>query len=66
MRAIRGRYFINWTTIFEWRVARCGSKNGHKNGSTCLKEIELCAQDLLTILGSMIMNIIIGWTYTTI
>ena len=21
---------ITWTTIFEWYVVRCGSKNGHK------------------------------------
>ena len=51
--------FINWTTIFEWYVARCGSKSGHENGIMRLKEIELCAQDLLTILGSLVINIII-------
>jgi hypothetical protein len=44
--------FLNWTTIFEWCMVRCGSKNGHQN-DICLKEFELRAQHLLTILGSI-------------
>ena len=32
-----------WTPIFEWYVARCGSKNGYKK-DMCLKEIALRAQ----------------------
>ena len=39
---------IMWTTVFEWYVARCGSK------SKCLKEIGQCAQNMLTILGSIL------------
>ena len=37
---------------------RCGFKNGHQRGM-CLKEIGLCAQNLLSILRS-IVSIIIG------
>jgi hypothetical protein len=40
-------------------VARCGSKRGHENDIMCLNVIELCAQDLLTILGLIAINIII-------
>ena len=36
--------------MFEWDVVRCGSKNGHQN-DTCLKELGLCAQNMLTIIG---------------
>ena len=41
------------TLIFEWYVIKCGSKNGHQK-DTCLKEIGLSAQNMLTIVGSMI------------
>ena len=41
--------YLNRTLIFE--LVRCGSKNGHQN-NICLKNIGLCAQNLLTILGS--------------
>ena len=42
-----------WTFIFKWYVVRCGSKNGHQN-DTWLKDIGLCAQNMLSILGSLI------------
>ena len=32
-----------WKPIFEWYVARCGSKNGYKK-DMCLTEIGLRAQ----------------------
>ena len=38
--------------IFEQYVVRCGSKNGHQ--MMCLKEIGLSAQNMLTILSSII------------
>ena len=31
-------------------MGSCASKNGHQN-AMCLEEIELCAKNLLTILG---------------
>ena len=36
-----------WTSIFEWCVVRCGSKNGHHKGIMCLKEIGVSAQNML-------------------
>ena len=45
-------------------MARCGSKNCHQKDMSS-KEIELCAQNLLTILGS-IAKIIGGGTYMTV
>ena len=50
--------FLIETAIFEWCVVGCGSKNGYQK-NMCLKEIGLHAQNLLTILGSII-NIIGG------
>jgi hypothetical protein len=47
---------IIWTPTFEWYVVRCESRNWHQK-DMCLKEIRLCAQSALTILGS-IMNMI--------
>ena len=44
---------IIWTLIFEWCVVRRESKNGHQK-DMCLKEIELCVQNMLTIIGSII------------
>ena len=41
---------LKWTPRFEWRVIRCGSKNGHKKGM-CLDNVGLCAQNVLTTLG---------------
>ena len=47
---------LNWTHIFECDVVRCGSKNGIQKDK-CLKEIELGAQNMIIILGS-IVNIV--------
>ena len=44
-------------------MVRCGSTNGYKKDK-CLKEIGLCAQDTLTILGLVVS--IIGGTYMTV
>jgi len=44
--------FPKQTAIFEWCVVQCGRKNGHQKGIRCLKEIELHAQNMITILGS--------------
>ena len=41
---------------------RCGSKNGHRNGIMFLKEVGLCTQNVLTIVGS-IVNLIKGDLY---
>ena len=53
---------ITWQPLFEWNVVTWGSNNGYQK-DTCLKEIGLCAQNVLIILGS-ICNII-GGTYVT-
>ena len=57
-----------WTPIFERCVVRFGSKNRHSTGLKkdimCLKEIGSHAQNMLTILGS-IVNIIGGIYMTT-
>ena len=44
--------------MFEWYVVRCGSKN-KRQSDTCSKEIGLCAQNTLTIRGSVV-NMIEG------
>ena len=49
---------LNQTPIFEWYMARFRVKNGHQK-DTCYDEIELCAQNIDTILGS-IVNMSIG------
>ena len=54
---------IIWSTIFEYYVVRCGSKNQYQKG-TCLEEIGLCAQSMLTILVS-IVDMIGGTCMTT-
>ena len=46
------------TPIFEWYMARLVITNGHANHA-CYKEIGQCAQNIDTILGS-IVNITIG------
>jgi hypothetical protein len=43
---------IIWTPLCECFVVRCGCKSGHQK-DTCLKEIELHTQNVLTILGSV-------------
>jgi hypothetical protein len=55
---------LTQTIKFEWYVVCCGFKNGHQK-YTCLKEIGLHAQDMLSILGS-IFNIIDGGPYMSI
>jgi hypothetical protein len=54
--------YLIQTPIFEWYMARCGSTNGYKKDK-CLKESRLRAQDMITMLGSIVN--IIGGTYTT-
>ena len=49
---------LDQTTIYEQCVLRCGCKNTHKK-DTRLKEIELCAQNKVTIQDS-IVNILKG------
>lgn len=41
------------THVFEWYVVPWGSKNGHQK-DTCIKEIGLCHEHILTTLGSTI------------
>ena len=43
-------------------MVRCGFKSGHQKDIMCLKEIGPHAQNMLTILGS-IVNIILGDLY---
>jgi hypothetical protein len=50
------------TLIFKWCMIRCGSKNGHQKHIICLDEIGLHAHNLLTIVGSIVINIR-GGTY---
>jgi hypothetical protein len=50
---------VIWTTRFEWYVVRCGSKNKHQK-DVCLEEIELRAQDMISILGPVV-NVIRGY-----
>ena len=51
--------YLKPTPICEWDVVRCGSKNGYQKDIMWLEEIGLCAQNLITILGSMV-NISLG------
>ena len=44
---------IIWTSTYEWYVVRCECKNWHQQ-DMCLKEIVLHAQNMMTILGSII------------
>ena len=55
--------YLNQTSIFKWYGIRCGSKNAYSK-DTCLKEMGVPAQNVITILGS-IVNVIVG-TYMTI
>ena len=52
-------FLILKTPIFEWYVVWCRFKNGYQRGINCLKEIELGAQHVITILG-LIVNISLG------
>ena len=56
MWALHSDIFLNQIPIFEWYVVRYGSKNGQQK-DMFLKEIGLCAQVLLTILGSIVNTI---------
>ena len=47
------------TPIFRWYVVRCGPKNVYQKIIMCLKELGLQAQNMVTILSS-IVNIIGG------
>jgi hypothetical protein len=51
---------LNQTPIFQWYVVWFGSKNGYQE-DMCLREIRLCAHNMITILGSMLN--VIGGTY---
>ena len=47
--------YINWTRVFECYVVRYGSKNGYQK-DMCLKVIRLCAQNMIAILGSTVIQ----------
>ena len=47
---------LNQIATFVWFVVRCGLKNAHQN-DICLQDIGLCAENMVTILPS-IVNII--------
>jgi hypothetical protein len=49
--------FLIGTHIFQWYTVWCGSKN--QKAHPCLQGIKLCAQNMITIIGSII-NIIKG------
>jgi hypothetical protein len=56
---------IIWTHVFHWYIKfilRCGSKNGHEK-DMCLVKVRLRAQNMLTILVSIVN--MIGETYMT-
>lgn len=55
--------YLDRTPAFEWYVVRHVSKNGcHKD--MCLREIALCAQNMVSVLISIVD--IIGWVYATV
>ena len=58
---------LNQTSILEWYVARCDSKDGYQKDIMQFKEIGLSGQDMITILG-LTVHIIEGGgrTYMTI
>ena len=45
--------YLNWTPTFEWCMVWCGSKNGYQE-DMCLKEFGPHAQNMITILDSII------------
>ena len=49
--------YLNQTPIFEWYVVWCGSKNEYQNYNVCLQEIGLRAQNVITILSSIVSMI---------
>lgn len=56
-------YDFDWTSIFEWCMAGCESKNEHSK-DTCWKEVGLPAPSLFNVLDVIID--IIGKTYMII
>ena len=54
--------YLNWTPILEWYVVRCGSKSRNQK-DLCLEEIRLHAQNMITILGSIVYKIGGGGAY---
>lgn len=48
-------HFSELEPIFEWYMARLIVKKGHQNVSH--NEIKLCAQNVVTILGSIVSTI---------
>ena len=44
---------LNQPPIYEWYVVRCGSNNKYQK-YTCLKEIRVCAENMITILNSVV------------
>ena len=46
--------YLNLTHVFEWHQVRCGSKNKCQKDITCLKEFGLHAQNMITILDSIV------------
>jgi len=48
--------YCNETPIIKWYVVKYGSKNGYQKDMS-LKDIELCAQNLLIILCSIFNRI---------
>lgn len=60
MWALCGHSFLNWIPIFECYMARFIIKNGHRKVDD---EIGLCAQNISTIVGSIVN--IFGKAYAT-
>ena len=53
--------YLNQIPIY---VVWCGSNNGYQKGIMCLKEIGIHAQNMITVLGTIVN--ITGGTYMTI
>ena len=46
--------YLHWPPKFEWYVVKCDSKNGYQK-DTCQEDIGLYAQNVITILNSIII-----------
>ena len=44
---------VNWTPIFEWCMVWWGSKKEYQE-EMCLTDIGLCAENMITILSSIV------------
>ena len=55
---------LNWTPIFEWYMVGCESKHGYQFKNMRGKEIQPCAQNLLTFIDVKV-NMIGGriWSF---